>query len=197
MSRRPRIKQFDSRMGGDRIDCRPNFIPWHHGDIGMRNDEGICNECFSGPECEHKPACSQYEDFVSMRIREYNTARQACVCPGCTNLAREGFYTCKTCSDCVNNEPPQKHPHPPAHDPVNHPKHYTNHPSGVECIEIVRHMNFNIGGAMKYLWRSDEKGFPIEDLKKAIWLIEDEIKKREKNDQTDLVKKENAREEKG
>lgn len=65
-------------------------------------------------------------------------------------------------------------------DPVNHPKHYTSHPSGIECIEITRHMGFNLGSAFKYIWRCDLKKDAIEDLKKAIWYIEDEIKKREK-----------------
>lgn len=65
------------------------------------------------------------------------------------------------------------------HDPVNHPRHYTGHPSGVECIDITRHMGFNLGNAMKYVWRADLKN-GIEDLRKAIWYIEDEIKKREK-----------------
>lgn len=37
--------------------------------------------------------------------------------------------------------------------PVSHPKHYNDHPSGIECITITRHMNFNIGNAIKYLWR--------------------------------------------
>lgn len=63
-------------------------------------------------------------------------------------------------------------------DPVNHPKHYTGHPSGIECIEVTRHMGFNLGNAVKYLWRNDLKN-GVEDLKKAIWYIEDEIKKRE------------------
>ncbi len=60
-------------------------------------------------------------------------------------------------------------------DNVNHPAHYTRHPSGVECIQITRHMNFNIGNAIKYLWRSNEKGKTIEDLQKAAWYINDEI----------------------
>lgn len=64
-----------------------------------------------------------------------------------------------------------------ANDPVNHPKHYTSHPSGVECIEITRHMNFNCGNAMKYIWRADEKN-GIQDLEKAAWYIADEIKRR-------------------
>lgn len=61
---------------------------------------------------------------------------------------------------------------------VNHPKHYTSHPSGIECIEVTRHMSFNIGNAIKYLWRCDLKRDSITDLEKAIWYIEDEIKRR-------------------
>ena len=70
-----------------------------------------------------------------------------------------------------------------ADDPVNHPKHYNDHPSGVECITITRHMGFNIGNAIKYLWRAGRKGkdFEIQDLRKAVWHIEDEIKRLEAN----------------
>ncbi len=63
------------------------------------------------------------------------------------------------------------------HDPVNHPKHYTNHPSGIECIQITRHMGFNLGNVIKYVWRADTKN-GVEDLEKAIWYLQDEIKKR-------------------
>ena len=65
-------------------------------------------------------------------------------------------------------------------DMVNHPPHYTAHPSGIECIEITRHMGFNVGSAVKCLWRADLKGAAIEDLKKAVWYIQDEIEKRER-----------------
>lgn len=65
-------------------------------------------------------------------------------------------------------------------DPINKPKHYTSHASGVECIQITEHMSFNLGNAIKYLWRADEKGAPIEDLKKAAWYINREIEKRTK-----------------
>lgn len=67
---------------------------------------------------------------------------------------------------------------PDIYDPVNHLKHYKSHPSGIECIEITRHMSFTIGNAIKYLWRADHKN-GVEDLKKAVWYIQDEIKKRE------------------
>lgn len=66
-------------------------------------------------------------------------------------------------------------------DPVNHPAHYTSHPSGIECIEITRWMNFNLGNAIKYIWRAGNKGNAIEDLKKARWYLDDEIKRRESN----------------
>jgi Protein of unknwon function (DUF3310) len=61
---------------------------------------------------------------------------------------------------------------------VNHPKHYTGHPSGIECITVVEHMGFNLGNAIKYIWRADEKGNAIEDLRKAAWYIDREIFKR-------------------
>jgi|TARA_B110000977_G_C10747088_1_gene365290 hypothetical protein len=64
-------------------------------------------------------------------------------------------------------------------DMVNHPPHYTAHPSGVEAIEITRHMNFNLGNAMKYIWRADLKGNATQDLEKALFYIQDEISRLE------------------
>lgn len=63
---------------------------------------------------------------------------------------------------------------------VDNPDHYTNHPSGIECIDVVEHMNFNLGNAIKYIWRADLKGNTVEDLKKALWYINREIKRIEK-----------------
>lgn len=65
-------------------------------------------------------------------------------------------------------------------DNVNHPKHYTSHPSGIECIDVVEHMPFNIGNAIKYLWRAGLKDPDWKvDLEKAMWYINREIKRRE------------------
>ena len=63
------------------------------------------------------------------------------------------------------------------------PDYYKSHPSGVECINITRHYCFSIGTAIKYLWRAGlktEEGLQdrekeIEDLRKAIWYINDRI----------------------
>ena len=75
-------------------------------------------------------------------------------------------------------------------DIVNHPSHYTwlMDLCGIEVIDITRHMDFNLGNSIKYILRSGhkkEEGYTdkhktIEDLKKAIWYIEDEIKMLEK-----------------
>jgi len=67
-------------------------------------------------------------------------------------------------------------------DVVNNPKHYTSHPSGIDCIQITEHMGFNLGNAIKYVWRSDLKNDAIEDLNKAIWYIQREIERRKKQE---------------
>lgn len=73
----------------------------------------------------------------------------------------------------------------PNHDPVDHPKHYNSHPSGIECIVVARHHNFNIGNVLKYIWRAGLKSgagehppnnaSTIQDLEKARWYLTDEI----------------------
>lgn len=63
-------------------------------------------------------------------------------------------------------------------DMVNHPPHYTSHPSNIECIQITEHMGFCVGNAIKYLWRADLKADAIKDLEKARWYIDREIGKR-------------------
>lgn len=72
---------------------------------------------------------------------------------------------------------------PIGNDNINHPKHYTSHPSGVEHIDIVKHYDFCVGNAIKYLWRAgikedagrSAKEKEIEDLEKAIWYIKKKI----------------------
>jgi|2_EtaG_2_1085320.scaffolds.fasta_scaffold00119_37 hypothetical protein len=61
---------------------------------------------------------------------------------------------------------------------VDHPKHYNSHPTGIECIDIVRHYNFNIGNVIKYVWRAGLKDGEnnLKDLEKALWYLQDEIK---------------------
>lgn len=74
------------------------------------------------------------------------------------------------------------------HDPVNHPTHYTSHPSGIECIDIAKWYDFCIGNCIKYIWRAglkksatlSDKEKELEDLKKARWYLDKEIQEKEK-----------------
>lgn len=62
---------------------------------------------------------------------------------------------------------------------IDSPPHYKSHPSGIECIQVTEHMGFNLGNAVKYIWRCDQKGDAIEDLRKAAWYINREIERRQ------------------
>jgi hypothetical protein len=107
--------------------------------------------------------------------------------------------TCNTCKGSGTNEPENgpgslckacqgscKEPE----DVVNHPKHYTSHPSGVECIDIVEHLTFCAGNAVKYAWRAGLKTngdtilSRIEDLKKGRWYLDREIFRLERERQS-------------
>ncbi len=64
-------------------------------------------------------------------------------------------------------------------DAIN-PSHYKSHPSGIECIQITEHFGFCLGNAVKYIWRADKKHDDggVEDLKKAMWYIQRELRMR-------------------
>jgi len=81
------------------------------------------------------------------------------------------------CEQCCRSRQ-EAHVAPPS--AVDHPPHYNAHPSGVECVDIAEHYNFNVGNAIKYVWRAGLKGDAIEDLKKARWYLDREIARREK-----------------
>lgn len=63
---------------------------------------------------------------------------------------------------------------------INHPSHYNSNASGIECIEIIRSFEFNTGNSFKYIFRRDEKDNYLQDIKKALWYVRDELKKRKK-----------------
>jgi hypothetical protein len=92
--------------------------------------------------------------------------------------------TCSTRQADDQSVPPwNQYPLPPwkenpAHDPVDHPQHYTCHPSGIEC-STTWWFSFSLGNAIKYIWRAGSKDQTkvVEDLKKAVWYLEDEIKR--------------------
>lgn len=63
-------------------------------------------------------------------------------------------------------------------DLINSPQHYTH--AKVECSDLIEQLEFLpgfcIGNALKYIYRHEEKGDPINDLKKAVWYLRRYIK---------------------
>jgi hypothetical protein len=69
-------------------------------------------------------------------------------------------------------------------DMVDKPKHYNSHPTGIECVEVAEHFGYNLGNALKYIWRAGLKWDSEEDLKKAIWYLNRELEKNKKYGKT-------------
>lgn len=119
-----------------------------------------------------------------------------CKAIGCDHNVPHGEDLCAECVDLIKLKVPEslrsvpknsnyelltqtvKAAAPVIDDPVHHPKHYTSHPSGIECIQVTEHFGFNLGNTIKYLWRAEEKGAPLQDLEKARWYLDREIQKR-------------------
>jgi hypothetical protein len=84
---------------------------------------------------------------------------------------------CSHYSECFDSDEWELYEDKSEH--VNHPSHYNSHPSGVECITVAEHYGFNIGNAIKYLWRNGLKDAEsnTQDLEKAVFYIQREIEK--------------------
>jgi hypothetical protein len=52
---------------------------------------------------------------------------------------------------------------------VDHPRHYNSHKSGIEAIEVIEYLTGNMFNTVKYIWRANHKGKPVEDIEKALW----------------------------
>ena len=123
---------------------------------------GLCRTCFySEIDGKMKPCseCNAFDKWVDRNIY----IREA---------AKPLSEAIKEWVDCKEDKKT---------DVINKPPHYTEHPSGIECIQVTEHMGFNLGNAIKYIWRCDLKQDAIEDLKKAKWYIDREIEKRVKH----------------
>lgn len=135
------------------------------------NDNKQCKTCFYaelGAQIHPCNNCHDYDHWVkrNLYIRDSSQPLSAAV---------------KEWVDCKDDEETEEF-FERMKDVVNKPPHYTEHPSGIECIQVTEHMGFNLGNAIKYIWRCDLKKDAIEDLKKAKWYIEREIKRRERSD---------------
>jgi hypothetical protein len=163
-------------------------LGWAERQTTNKNMDAECLKCGSyyavRENCEPTPFCDEcahdeVERLSAMVDRLGNALREQNERWGlCGNERRQALKAFEELNCAVDGKPL-----PPltgsGADMVNHPPHYTSHPSGVECIQVTEHYGFCIGSAIKYLWRAGLKGNAVEDLKKAGWYINREIAKRE------------------
>ena len=137
---------------------------------------GKCIHC--GKVLTDDARCIECE--VGARPMESGFPSTACKSCGRLQRLHESFIASPEGARCFECSYQLETKHRPAkHDMVNQPPHYKKHPSGVECITVTEHFNFCRGNAIKYIWRSGEKGSEIEDLKKARWYLDREIERLE------------------
>lgn len=55
------------------------------------------------------------------------------------------------------------------------PGHYRSNSSGIEVIEIARHMGFSLGNVAKFIGRAGEEAGFVADLEKALFYIDDAL----------------------
>lgn len=123
-------------------------------------DSSLCKKC------EHCNVGIAWCESLQIRVRW----------PG--RIECDGFSP-KTDRDAQSKQEAEVTEKKTENEAVDHPRHYNTHPSGVECIQVAEHFGFNLGNVVKYIWRAEEKGAPLEDLKKAQWYLRREIEKRE------------------
>lgn len=95
----------------------------------------------------------------------------------------ETNYELKNYDNNLKYMPISSEPVNEKYEKVNHPKHYNSHPSGVECVDIIKYMDTPTGNVIKYLWRlglKPEEGYTqfekdLEDAEKARWWIDIKI----------------------
>lgn len=81
---------------------------------------------------------------------------------------REGVFT-------IDDDKPKK-------EMVDHPKHYGGKDNPYEAIKVIEawDLGFCLGNTIKYISRAGKKDSTIQDLEKAVWYLQREIKNRKK-----------------
>jgi len=75
-----------------------------------------------------------------------------------------------------------KHPdHKIKKEWVNHPDHYGGKDNPYEAIKVIEawELGFCLGNTIKYISRAGKKNNIVQELKKALWYLEREIKNQE------------------
>lgn len=125
----------------------------------------ICgNQFHSGGHISNKEARRLEEDFKNPSLHTFEISSSKVVGIGCARCGQSAIFHVAIPETAI--------------DLVNHPPHYTSFPDGIECIHVTRWFNFNLGNAIKYIWRAGKKTTdPVQDLQKAMKYLEFEIER--------------------
>lgn len=161
--------------------------------MSKKKINGVLYSCIGDFFCDNYPSfkCSQIDNVFCQEIPKSNWAQNTIIV-GCSRSGNKrnlmnSWYHCKIRKpEYENNVEQSNESANKKTEQVSHPSHYAwlKDLCGVEPLDICRHLDFNTGNAIKYLLRKDkvdgnktktEKR--IEDLRKAIFYINDEINK--------------------
>ena len=169
--------------------------------MSKKKINGILYSCIDDFFCDYYPSfkCSQRDNVFCQEIPKSNWDQNTIIVGGSRsgnkrNLMNSWYqrdlmnswYHCKIrMPEYENNVEQSNESANKKTEQVSHPSHYAwlKDLCGVEPLDICRHLDFNTGNAIKYLLRKDkvdgnktktEKR--IEDLRKAVFYIQDEIK---------------------
>lgn len=76
-----------------------------------------------------------------------------------------------------------------AAEAVDHPAHYGGADNPYEAIKVINAwgLGFELGNAVKYISRAGKKGDRLEDLRKARWYLDYEIRREEAKREADRL----------
>lgn len=103
-----------------------------------------------------------------------------CRCPNLWTDGKGSYWCCKST--------PAMHT-PPIQEKIDHPAHYGGKDDPYEAIKVIEawRLNFNLGNTVKYISRFDKKMNALEDLKKARWYLDRQIKTMEAKEMARLA----------
>ena len=160
--------------------------------MSKKKINGVSYSCIEDFFCDNYPSfkCSQIDYAFSQAVPRCNWAQNAIIVGGSRsgnkmNLMNSWYHGKLNIPQYENNVEQPNESASKKTEQVSHPSHYAwlKDLCGVEPLDICRHLDFNTGNAIKYLLRKDkvdgnktktEKR--IEDLRKAVFYIQDEIK---------------------